>query len=63
VAFTWGYVAGIRRGVERGRLEGRLEAWNEAYAMIAEHRMRFDPVPVSAREERRRMRFATGGNE
>jgi hypothetical protein len=54
LAFTWGYVSGWRRGHGVGHAAGRLEAWNEANAMIADHRTRYDPKPVSASEARRR---------
>jgi hypothetical protein len=44
----------VREARATGREEGRLEAWREANAMIADHRTRYDPKPVSNRERLRR---------
>jgi hypothetical protein len=50
VAFTCGYLSGWARG----RLVGRLSAWREANEIIADHRTRFGPQPVSTAEVLRR---------
>lgn len=41
---------------EEGLRDGKSAAWRDANKMLADHRTRYDPKPVSAKERRRRAR-------